>query len=64
MASIYGCKYDIIFKYTEINSSGQNSCGLAQHGFSRSQLLFHLSGVSIDFTSKQNTENSNQTDTS
>ena len=30
MVSIYGRKYDVIFKYTEINSSGENSRGLPQ----------------------------------
>ena len=30
MVFIYGRKYNIIFKYTEINSSRQNSRGLPQ----------------------------------
>ena len=30
MVSICGRKYDVIFKYIEINSSGQNSRGLPQ----------------------------------
>ena len=28
MVSIYGRKYDVMFKYMETNSSGQNSHGL------------------------------------
>ena len=39
MVSIYGRKYDIIFKYTEINSSGQNSQQLPQPQQTSSQLL-------------------------
>ena len=63
--SIHSHKDDVIFKYIEINSSGQNSRGLHNHNkpavidfyVEVSYLFIYL--VIMDLTSGQNTENLN-----
>ena len=50
MVSEYGCTHDIIFKYVEINSSGQKSRGLPQSTTINQQPIFTLKVATFSST--------------